>query len=118
MSCCDIKVISIPQCISQIVMPVGLPEGTYTTVLTDKFENKYNVDFEVNGDNNLIINLSSYPAGLLTKYAGVFTFEIFSGCEKVTIIQCDTEYNAIAFKFVGTDYSGVDGDTSTYTICC
>ena len=120
MSCCTIKTINIPQCVSTIVMPVGLAEGIYTTTLTDKFNNKYNVDFPVDSEGNLTIERSFYPVGLLTKYAGQFTLEVYEGCERKDIVQCDTEYGVVAFKFFGSDNTGVSPytDSTTYTVCC
>lgn len=113
MSCCEIKLIKVPACINTLVIPVGLPNGEYETILTDKFNNKYYLNFEVDINGDMTIDTTLYPAGLLSKYSGRFTFEIFDGCDKKTIVQCDTEYSSLAFEFIG-----YITELSTYTVCC
>lgn len=113
MSCCATKLIEIPQCALTITMPTGLPQGNYTTILTDKFGNQYRVLNEVDENGQLVINTNEYPSGLLSKYAGLFTFEMYYGCSKVDIVQCDTEYSALTFKIVS-----VDNWVDNFDVCC
>ena len=120
MSCCRVNMISIPECVSTIVLPTGLTAGTYTVRITDRFNKAYNKDFEVDADGNMTIETDGYPSGIFTRYSGTAMLEIYDGCERQTINQCDTDYGYVTVSFYASDNTGVSPytDTETFTLCC
>ncbi len=120
MACCLIKNVEIPECVSTIVIPTSLTNGTYQVTLTDRFNKKYNVDAEVDEDGFLIIDTSMFPVGVLTRYSGVSMLEVFSDCTRQVLNICDTEYGYITLTFYNSDSTGLNPytDNTTFTLCC
>lgn len=120
MSCCQVKMIVVPECTDTFIMPTGLSAGSYTVRITDKFGKVFNKDFIIDESGDLTIDLSLYPNGLFTQYSGTVTLEVFDGCESKTLNVCDTEYGYVSLSFNEVDNTDVSAytDTQTFTVCC
>ena len=112
MGCCTVN-ISVPECISTLILPVGLSEGDYTVRITDRFNKAYNKDFPVDENGDMTINIDAYPVGLFTRYSGTARLEVFSAGEQQLIHICDNEYKNITLTFYA-----VETEPTTYTHVC
>ena len=112
MVCCTVN-ISVHECISTLILPVGLSEGDYTVRITDRFNKAYNKDFPVDENGDMTINIDAYPVGLFTRYSGAARLEVFNAGEVQTITLCDNEYKNITLTF----YSLIE-QLETYTHVC
>ena len=112
MGCCTIN-ISVPECISTLILPVGLSEGDYTVRITDRFNKAYDKEFPVDENGDMTINIDAYPVGLFTRYSGTARLELFSAGEQQIIYICDNEYKNITLTFYA-----VETETTTHTHVC
>ena len=112
MGCCSIN-ISVPECISTLILPVGLSEGDYTVRITDRFNKAYNKDFPVDENGDMTINIDAYPVGLFTRYSGTARLEVFSAGEQQLMHICDNEYKNITLTFYA-----VETEPTTHTHVC
>ena len=112
MGCCTVN-ISVPECISTLILPVGLSEGDYTVRITDRFNKSYDKDFPVDENGDMTISIAAYPVGLFTRYSGAARLEVFNAGEVQTITLCDKEYKNITLTF----YSLTE-QLETYTHVC
>ena len=112
MGCCTVN-ISVPECISTLILPVGLSEGDYTVRITDRFNKAYNKDFTVDENGDMTINIDAYPVGLFTRYSGTARLEVFSAGEQQLMHICDNEYKNITLTFYA-----VETETTTHTHVC
>lgn len=70
---------------------------SYTWVITDKFDRKYEGSFQVDENGFWEIPVTQLPDGLLTEYSGSFKLEAFDeGCKPVKF-KIAQEYDCISF---------------------
>lgn len=95
---------------SQIVIRAYLPAGTYTVVVTDKFDNKYDVEVIVEGVGNFFaINIDDFPEGL---FFDTVKIEVMAedGCTPIKI-PILSEYDCI-------ELTGKGGTMDKSTVGC
>ena len=114
MGCCTVN-ISVPECISTLILPVGLSEGYYSVRIIDRFNKAYNKDFPVDENGDMTISIDAYPVGLFTRYSGTARLEVFSAGEQQLIHICDNEYKNITLTFYAVDN---ETETTTHTHVC
>lgn len=86
---------------STITINANLPVGNYVAVVTDKFDNKYSVDFSVYDQGSFQLNIADFPEGLFSSI-GAIKIEVMQtdGCTPIKI-PLMTEYNCIEVSVVG-----------------
>jgi hypothetical protein len=98
-------------CDETLVIPIGVEPsgGTVYYRITDKFGNTYTGSGSLDGDLNLQLPLSDFPAGLFGPYSGAFKFEVLSFgdapahpvCSVGEVTICEQPYSCITITFVG-----------------
>lgn len=105
-SCCFID--TLAKCETEIVVNIILPVyGHYRWVITDKFGNKYQGEFQTNASGGLTIPVADLPAGLLTQYSGEMKLQIFpAGTESCAPEQflAAGKYDCIGFSITGGNF--------------
>lgn len=71
---------------------------SYTWVITDKFDRKYEGSFQVDENGFWEIPVDELPDGLLTEYSGSFNLQVYDqGCKPVKF-KIAQEYDCISFE--------------------
>lgn len=111
MGCICVLNVEVPLCAETVTVDTGLSSGTYKSVITDKFGQKYERDVTVYGG-QFEIDLTDYPEGLITAYS-ILLLELFDGCEMQVITECEKEYKQLVFHFLVSD-----NEETNITVCC
>lgn len=99
MSCTTCFTDYIVKCQTEIQVYAQLtPLTTYTWVITDKFDHKYEGSVTTDADGFFTIPVADLPDGLLTSYSGTFTLEVLnsSNCKPVNF-KMASEYDCVKF---------------------
>lgn len=70
---------------------------SYQWLITDKFDNKFTGDFQIDTDGFPYLDVADLPDGLLTQFSGDFTLEVLDGTCKPVKFKVAQEYDSISF---------------------
>lgn len=89
--------------------------GSYTCILTDKFNNRYTSSLSVDSQGSVSLDLTQFPQGLFTSFAGTFQLTIYNQADNTPVpaIMCGTTYNGFTITFYNTN-----GGQTTSVIEC
>lgn len=95
----------VVKCNTQIQAYLQLsPLTSYTWVITDKFDHRYEGDFTTDSDGFWVIPVSDLPPGLLTEYSGSFTLHVHdAGCKPIKF-KAAQQFDCVQFTVKGGTY--------------
>lgn len=81
------------------------PENDYRVVITDKFDNKYEIPVTTDVNGKIEIAVADLPPGLLTEYSGDFMIQIYDDSCKPINFQLIGEYDCVNFHVKGGTFT-------------
>lgn len=80
------------------------PLTSYTWVITDKFDHRYEGEFTTDSDGFWVIPVSDLPPGLLTEYSGSFTLHVHDANCKPIKFKAAQQFDCVEFTVKGGTY--------------
>jgi hypothetical protein len=88
----------VPDCLTELGIITPVEDSEITLTITDKFKKEYKTTDETESNGLILIDLSDFPEGLLSPYAGNLFVTVYQEGQLVPFIIGGTAYDGLMFS--------------------